>query len=119
MGGDFNKILSRTEKIGGPPRQQWQMDNYREAIDCCGLDDLLFVGHGFTWSNGKGGDHNIQCCLDYFFALTRWMERWQSAKVYNLVPSHSDHLPIFLDTCIVSEDSSHSKKEKPFYFEKM
>ena len=41
--GDFNEIASSSEKIGGARRSQRQMDDFREAIDCCRFMDLGFV----------------------------------------------------------------------------
>lgn len=52
IGGNFNKILSTNEKIGGPPCANWQMEAFKEAINLCGLHDLQFSSHAFTWSNG-------------------------------------------------------------------
>ena len=33
--GDFNEIVSTAEKMGGARRSQKQMDEFREAINCC------------------------------------------------------------------------------------
>ena len=46
--GDFNEILFVTEKSGGPPRTQRQMDGFREAVNFCGFQDLGFSGPQYT-----------------------------------------------------------------------
>ncbi|PNT77188.1 hypothetical protein BRADI_1g58881v3 [Brachypodium distachyon] len=38
--GDFNEVLCREEHLGINEREGWQMDNFREAIDICGLCDI-------------------------------------------------------------------------------
>ena len=40
IGGDFNEILTVEEKIGGPPRANWPMEAFKEAVEFCGLQDL-------------------------------------------------------------------------------
>jgi hypothetical protein len=49
--GDFNEILFAWEKEGGVPKPQAQMDNFKMALEDCGLRDLGYVGDTFTWRN--------------------------------------------------------------------
>lgn len=49
--GDFNEIMSLTEKSGGPLRNHFQMQAFRTVICDCNLEDLGVVGGNFTWSN--------------------------------------------------------------------
>ena len=49
--GDFNEIASAGEKMRGAQRSQRQMDDFREAIDCCRFMDLGYCGPEFTWCN--------------------------------------------------------------------
>ncbi|XP_074274040.1 uncharacterized protein LOC141597473 [Silene latifolia] len=52
--GDFNEILYANEMKGGS-RAQWQMNNFREAVDVCGLCDISYEGYPYTYDNmGKG-----------------------------------------------------------------
>ena len=46
---NFNELLKTHEKLGGRLRPNGQMQNFREALDECGLLDLGFVGNKFTW----------------------------------------------------------------------
>ena len=52
-GGDFNEILQSSEKLGGLPRPTYLMQNFRNAIDDCGLSGIQFKGPHFTWCNGQ------------------------------------------------------------------
>ncbi|KAK3188277.1 hypothetical protein Dsin_027838 [Dipteronia sinensis] len=58
--GDFNEILSMEEKEGEVPQQRRMIEEFREAIDFCDLDDLGFRGPRFTWSNRQDGSSMIQ-----------------------------------------------------------
>ncbi|XP_074282574.1 uncharacterized protein LOC141607115 [Silene latifolia] len=55
--GDYNKILYANEMRRGQGAQ-WQMNNFREAADECGLVDVRYEGYAFTWDNGQAGDDN-------------------------------------------------------------
>ncbi|XP_074278185.1 uncharacterized protein LOC141601781 [Silene latifolia] len=55
--GDFNEILYANEMKGGT-RAQWQMNNFREAVEDCNLTDIPFEGYEFTWDNGQAGEAN-------------------------------------------------------------
>ncbi|XP_074271159.1 uncharacterized protein LOC141595086 [Silene latifolia] len=61
--GDFNEILYSTEMKGGM-RPQWQVNNFRDAVDDCGLQDIEVEGYGFTFDNGQEGEDNRQSRLD-------------------------------------------------------
>ena len=41
--GDFNEVLYKHEKRGGPIRNQKQLENFRMALGDCGLRDLGFL----------------------------------------------------------------------------
>lgn len=47
--GDFNCILHSSEKRGGQGYPQWLVSGFRNAIIDCGLSDIGFDGHPFTW----------------------------------------------------------------------
>lgn len=49
--GDFNELLHASEKVGGNPRREGQMQLFRDALSYCDLFDLGFVGSPFTWSS--------------------------------------------------------------------
>lgn len=39
--GDFNEVLDTSEQCGGQMRPERQMDGFRDAVETCGLTDLL------------------------------------------------------------------------------
>ncbi|KAI5324876.1 hypothetical protein L3X38_033949 [Prunus dulcis] len=67
--GNFNEIISNVEKVGGNPRPQWQMDDFKEAIyDCC-LKEIPFLGSPFTWSRGSGRSLMLKTMPPCFYTL--------------------------------------------------
>lgn len=47
--GDFNELLSQSEKLGGGLRPDGQMDLFRVVVDECDFLELPFTGSRFTW----------------------------------------------------------------------
>lgn len=66
--GDFNEILHASEKDGGVVRRESHIDAFREVVDVCGLQDLVYMGGIFTWKRGKDGDTMIRERLDRFLS---------------------------------------------------
>ncbi|XP_074299289.1 uncharacterized protein LOC141630356 [Silene latifolia] len=66
--GDFNEILFSTEMKGGS-RPQRQMNNFRAAVDECGLRDVPWEGYNFSYDNGQAGEDHapIKLVLNYKF----------------------------------------------------
>ncbi|XP_074271491.1 uncharacterized protein LOC141595426 [Silene latifolia] len=93
--GDFNEILFATEMKGGS-RPQWQMNNFREAVEDCGLRDVDFEGYAYTYDNGQEEQANRQCRLDRALCNEPLLELFPRAKMQNLTREWSDHSPIML-----------------------
>ncbi|XP_074314349.1 uncharacterized protein LOC141649562 [Silene latifolia] len=93
--GDFNEVLYATEMQGGS-RAQWQMNNFREAVDVCGLCDLSFEGYEFTYDNGQAGVDNRQCRLDRAMKTEAWSDQFPYARLCHLSREWSDHAPIMV-----------------------
>ena len=60
--GDFNEIVTDDEKLGGYEQSRRLMEDFREAPDSYGLEDLGFLGPAYTWYNkqAKEGDCNTK-----------------------------------------------------------
>lgn len=83
--GDFNDIIFSSEKFGGNLRSQSKLAALKNAIDECGLEDLGFSGHHFTWTNWQSEADNIQERLDRFLANQVWAQTFLSHSVEHLV----------------------------------
>ena len=94
--GDFNEILSATEKAVGLDRPQQQMEGFREAINICNFQDMGYEGLDFTRCNQRHGRGRIQLRLDRVLATMDWIEHYQNSRVFHIVESTSNHYAIFL-----------------------
>ncbi|KAK2642073.1 hypothetical protein Ddye_023836 [Dipteronia dyeriana] len=82
--GDFNEILFDTENSGGSPQPRWLMENFREALNYCDLDDLDgFSGPRFTWSN-KRDRGLVQERIDRAVCCYRWKQLFAFLNVLHL-----------------------------------
>ena len=62
--GDFNSILSSFEKKGGCFPRQIYMNEFRDCLSSCMLDDASYIGSPFTWCNNQIGEDRILARLD-------------------------------------------------------
>ncbi|KAK9025064.1 hypothetical protein V6N11_064963 [Hibiscus sabdariffa] len=96
---DFNEILSSHEKQGGLLRNEWQMRNFREALEDCELFDLGYLGNWYTWEWGRTTANNIRERLDRGVANSAWENLFLNYILDHLTNSFSDHCPLLLSTC--------------------
>ncbi|XP_050252314.1 uncharacterized protein LOC126698852 [Quercus robur] len=113
--GYFNEIVSTSEKMGGARRSQRQMDDSREAIDCCRFMDLGFCGPEFTWCNMQEGRHRMYLRLDRALVTQDWADHYKDVRVHHLVESVSDHCALLITDSIVLQ----SPRKRRFQFEAM
>lgn len=58
--GDFNCVLSQSEKRGGPPYPSNLINGFRSVLDDTGLHEITLHGFEFTWNNGRGGGAMVE-----------------------------------------------------------
>lgn len=92
--GDYNEILSSSEKQGHRPRHPRFMEEFRSALLHCGLVDVGYQGN--TWRNGRQGEAFVQERLNRACAIIEWRKLFPQAIVRHLQASYSDHDPILL-----------------------
>ncbi|KAL5759510.1 hypothetical protein ACOSQ2_018348 [Xanthoceras sorbifolium] len=114
-GGDFNEILSLSEKQGGSEKSIGGVLNFRKAVEDCDLFDPGCSGPRLTWNNKREGVANIQERLDRFLVDSQWSNIFPVASVSNLGFNFSDHRPILLR--LEEGTKSIVVKEKGFKFE--
>ncbi|KAK3195456.1 hypothetical protein Dsin_026766 [Dipteronia sinensis] len=86
-----------SEKMGGIRKPRLQMDNFRSALDDCGLGDMGFLGPAFRWCNERGGSEMVHERLDCGVCNFQWRNIFLDATVSHLVFWKSDHRPLLLD----------------------
>ncbi|GAU30401.1 hypothetical protein TSUD_364470 [Trifolium subterraneum] len=72
--GDFNDLLSRSDKKGIHPHPNGLCMGFRQAVSDCDLTDIPIEGHQFTWIKSRGTPHVIEERLDRAIASTSWLQ---------------------------------------------
>lgn len=65
--GDFNKVLTGEDKLGGRAINIHRALKFKECLDKCRMIDLGFAGLRYTWSNRRPLTHLIQEQFDRVF----------------------------------------------------
>ncbi|XP_074303831.1 uncharacterized protein LOC141638326 [Silene latifolia] len=101
----------------GGTRPQWQMNNFREAVDDCGLRDVEFEGYEFTYDNGQEEENNRQSRIDRAMGNEAWFEAFPRSKLVHLDREWSDHAPIKLQ--LNYREAGRRGGSRPFRFEQV
>lgn len=115
MLGDFNELLSSSDKLGGNPLNPRWVQMFKECLDSCDMVDLGFHGPWFTRVNKREVGHFIQERLDRGFANTKWRGMYPKVAIHHLACAHFDHCPVLLKM----DDHGPSSLCKPFWFQPM
>lgn len=114
LGGDKNEILWNKEKLGGRPRLSSLMNNFREALNSCGLLDLGYTGDLFTWCNKWRNKPPIYNRLDRFVGNQAFIDLFPNISNLHLDWCRSDHRPIELNI-ISSAPPNFTSARVPFF----
>eukprot|EP00253_Pinus_taeda_P029368 PITA_29368 len=110
--GDFNMITKLEDKIGGRSRLDPEVDRFKDFIHTASLIDMPFFNGTFTWSNCRGGKHQIASKLDRFLILNNAVHLGGDFTAEILAHSGSDHWPIALHW-----QRPGDRTKRPFRFE--
>ncbi|KAJ0008131.1 hypothetical protein Pint_29751 [Pistacia integerrima] len=110
--GDFNEICHQYEKFEATDRPYRQMENFREALLDCDLNEIPFNGDFFTWNNGREGWYFTKEKLDKGYGNKASFDLFSNSIVNSLSVSSSDHKLIFIQ--IRGELETEIRKHRPF-----
>ncbi|KAL0385614.1 UNVERIFIED_CONTAM: hypothetical protein Sradi_2955700 [Sesamum radiatum] len=113
--GDFNEILDNSEKEGGNLRPNWQIRDFRNALN---VDELFYLGYSgdpFTWCNRQEEPHTIRERLDRACASNDWIQLYTNSTLQHLSTVYSDHVPFLLN--LSPTHHATERRRKPFWFE--
>ncbi|XP_074297338.1 uncharacterized protein LOC141628049 [Silene latifolia] len=92
------------------------MNNFRAAVDECGLKDVSREGYQFSYDNGQIGEANRQCMLDRAMSSSSWTDMFPYACLIYLEREWSDHAPIKL---VLDHRTREVNRQRGFKFEQM
>ncbi|XP_060202053.1 uncharacterized protein LOC132630501 [Lycium barbarum] len=96
VGGDFNVVMNKEEKIGGVPVVPQNFEDFAFCINSCDLFETCLKGSPFTWWNGRAGDDCIFERLDRIFFNSRFQQWFGHIVVEHLSKTESDHAPLLI-----------------------
>ncbi|KAK4269716.1 hypothetical protein QN277_022838 [Acacia crassicarpa] len=97
--GDFNDILSQTEKWGGQPRAWRRIRNFKCFVSDCELEDLGFHGPSFTWCNNRDSPDTVYEHLDRALGNLQLRELFPTLQVFNVDPAKSSNHHLLFIQC--------------------
>ncbi|XP_074299193.1 uncharacterized protein LOC141630243 [Silene latifolia] len=100
----------------GGSRPQWQINNFQNALDDCGLRCIAWEGYNFSWDNGQVGEANRQIMLDRVVCTGGWTDLFPYARLIYLAREWSDHAPIKL---VLNKREVFERRASEFKFEQI
>ncbi|KAM7261936.1 hypothetical protein ACFE04_021013 [Oxalis oulophora] len=113
VGGNFKEILNQSEKSGGLRRLEGKINNFRQVLHDCNLQEVTASGPFFTWKNNISHGMILEK-LDRVVANDQWRALFPNDVFLNLVSSISDHCPVLVNTNLIE---GWHKKNSNFKFE--
>lgn len=118
--GDFNELMSNSEKLGGPARDECTFFGFRALKRDCRLKEPPSSGDSFSWAGvreiftrGVKEKVWIQCRLDRAFGIAECFSLFPGRHIKYLERTGSDHRPV-----LMSLVPSRVKRNGKFTFDK-
>ncbi|EOY25454.1 Uncharacterized protein TCM_026877 [Theobroma cacao] len=102
VGGDFNIILKREERLYGSAPHEGAMEDFASTLLDCGLLDGGFEGNPFTWTNNRMFQR-----LDRIVYNHHWINKFPITRIQHLNRDGSDHCPLLI-SCFNSSEKAPS-----------
>ncbi|XP_074287958.1 uncharacterized protein LOC141613120 [Silene latifolia] len=112
IAGDFNCVLSATERVGGNIPNA-EIEPFRTCVLGCGVVDIPAIGSLFTWNNKQRPEDRIYSRIDRFMTNQVWSDHFPDLYANFLPEGMLDHTP-----CLISS-STQSQKARSFKYYNM
>ncbi|KAK6126320.1 hypothetical protein DH2020_039965 [Rehmannia glutinosa] len=115
--GDFNEVLLQSEFHGRGLRVEWQIQNFREALQHCALSDMGYSGSQFTWHRLLTHPYTQKARLDRCVGNDALRSLFPRHMIEHLNSISSDHHAIFVTLHHTHSQPQRSRRKNPFRFE--
>ncbi|KAL2938180.1 Zinc finger ZZ-type and EF-hand domain-containing protein 1 [Bienertia sinuspersici] len=68
-----------------------EMQPSRKCFETCGLQNIPFSGHYYTWSNKQMAQDRVYSKLDRVMANGEWMDKFETTNAIFITEGCSDH----------------------------
>lgn len=82
-----------------------EVEDFRQAVEACGLEDLNYGGSYYTWSNRNSHGERVYSKLDRVLVNQEWVLMWEQSRAQFLLEGISDHSPALV-LCGLSQVTS-------------
>ncbi|KAL9241055.1 hypothetical protein vseg_015212 [Gypsophila vaccaria] len=110
VAGDFNNVLSVTERVGGAVSQT-EIEPFRDCLEDCGLVDIFSTGALFTWNNKQHPETRVYSRIDRFLINKEWSDALPEAAAYFHLEGLYDHC-----SCIVNFSPIFNRRQRFKYY---
>ncbi|XP_074297596.1 uncharacterized protein LOC141628337 [Silene latifolia] len=104
IAGDFNCVLSATERVGGNSPSA-EIEPFRRCVADCGVIDIAATGSLFTWNKKQKPEERIYSKIDRFLVNKDWSDHLPDMYAHFMPEGMLDHTQ-----CIVSSSKSAQGK---------
>ncbi|KAK7267105.1 hypothetical protein RIF29_19769 [Crotalaria pallida] len=94
--GDFSCCLNVQEKIGGLPLEPHNLQEFRDMVLHCQLEDMNYCGSFYTWNNNQEDGERILSKLDRVLVNYNWCRDWPDVQAEFGNCGVSDHSPMVI-----------------------
>ncbi|XP_074271109.1 uncharacterized protein LOC141595035 [Silene latifolia] len=108
--GDFNTILSPTERLGGHSTEE-EIEDFKQCVDECEVMDCPASGSLYTWCNKQDPSTRVYSRLDRVLVNQMWLTDNPLAYAHFYCEGTFDHTP-----CVVQEQCDGHKKRRSFRY---
>ncbi|XP_070032704.1 uncharacterized protein [Nicotiana tomentosiformis] len=96
--GNFNSLLSPHDRLKGATVTSYEIKDCTECIQQLMLNELIWKGDYYTWTNKQQGGDIIWSRIDRAFGNAEWMVKYGHLLNEYKLPHISDHCPMMITT---------------------
>ena len=96
IGGDFNNVHNLHKRIGSAVTLE-EVEEFRQCLRTCDMNDLSFSTPAYSWSNKQEGESRVCSKIDRVIGNDAWLNVFPNAIISFLPEGCSDHTPCVIN----------------------